>query len=188
MSKNKNTIKFKDIKTPKTIKEFRENLNKYFVGFKDRIYTYGEQDLITTSLKTMSDVYDRDGNWSWNGSDHHYPPLSMTPTIVFTKKDKSNKKYLSETEILWSEDCLSIEKNCYDFWNDEDNYTIFESDDNSFIDYQLKIHKEVYWIPYWKSNSLYREYYQKTLGKYSGWGTYKNKKKDRKFEFIKENN
>jgi hypothetical protein len=172
----KNTIKFKDIKTPKTVEEFRDNLKKYYCkdGDKRLMNSVGET-VIIDELESMEDLY-KVGNedWEWNGSDHDHPPFSLTPSIVLEKQNKDKTKYLKENEILWNFEGLitPIETVCKEFWENEDNFTIFENDQSSFIQHQANLHDSVYWYPYWKDNTLMREYYQKTLGEYGCYGEY----------------
>ena len=174
--KSKKTIKFKDIKTPKTVEEFRDNLTKYYCNhFGKRLLNGEGQTVKIAELENMEDLYKvGDEHYQWNGSDHDYPNFSLTPTIVLEKQNKDKTKYLKENEILWNleENEYHIEKVCKEFWENEDNFTIYENDQSSFIQHQDNLHDGVYWYPYWKQNTLMREYYQKTLGEYGGYGEY----------------
>ena len=159
--KSKKTIKFKDIKSPKTVEEFRENIRKYYcVDFDDTLMNGVGEKVVIDELNSMEELHEcgvKKKQWSWNGSDFDHPPFSLTPTIVLEKKNKDKTKYLNENEILWNKEefNLFIEKVCKEFWEDEDNFTIYENDQWSFVKHQDKTHKNVYWLDYWKNNTLY---------------------------------
>jgi len=173
--KSKNTIKFKDIKSPKTVEEFRENLRKYYCNdFGKTLMNNLSEIVVINKLNSMDELYEL--------GDHlhsDYPPICLTPTIVLEKQNKDKNKYLKENEIIWNTEEISmdVEKVCQDFWKDEDNFTIYENDQHSFIKHQTETHNDVYWIDYWKYNTLFREFYQKTLGDFSGYGEYEEEVK-----------
>ena len=131
---------FKDIKTPKTLEEFHENLRKYYVCPRDFIYVMNHLDKIKVeSLKSLSDLYER--------CPEQTPQI--IPKVIWDMKDV--EKHMNETGQYSS---------CDGFFDNEDNFKIYE--DQNF----MKSHGGS-WVTI--DNQILREFYIKTLGEFSGY-------------------
>ena len=177
---------FKDIKTPTTVDEFRENLQKYFVGWGDGIIGVGENeknigDFNVNDIECMGDLGIRDG-FQWNGSDFHSPTLNLTPTVI---QIKSWDKWSDDNFMIGSGNGnMGMEELCVQWWLNPQNNIIVDyqkmietiDNDNSFGDRDYmslcdKYQKNVYWKNFYKGgNSLFIDFYQKTLGEFGGSG------------------
>ena len=178
------TITFKEIKTPTTVEEFRENLLKYYVSYGRNIMVGSNDknigDFCVDDIESMEDLGFYDG-FQWNGSDFHSPTLHLTPTVVQIKdwEDYSNKNFM-----LYDGD-MNMEELCVNWWLGEENTLIIdykkmrkviESDAETYGKYDFmklcdKYMGNVYWKNFYKEgNSLYRDFYQKTLGLFGGRG------------------
>ena len=170
---------FTDIKTPTNVDEFRENLLKYYVSY-DRYVMVGENDktigdIDVDSIESMDDL----GFWddfSWNGSDSHSPTLNLTPTVV---QIRSFEDYTKENFVMYGGG-MGMEELCVKWWLNPNNNIIVDYTHKSKNQYKnyiglcKKYQKNVYWKNFHKDgNSLFRDFYQKTLGKFSGRGEWK---------------
>ena len=59
------TIQFDDVKEPKTVEQFRENLKKYYVCIRDELYNNNGRDIDINQLNSMRDLYPNDFNRKW---------------------------------------------------------------------------------------------------------------------------
>jgi len=141
------TINFKEIKTPQTVDEFRENLKKYFVCIgKDREYlmTRGKtHDIPVDTISSFSDLY-------------NLGVKMITPSITVDVKKISNEDVFKN---MFSRDFSSV-------LSDEKRFPIYEL--NSYEDVQKYIHNK---NPMWFAldNQILRCFYAKTLGDFSGY-------------------
>jgi hypothetical protein len=76
----KKTISLKDVKTPKTVEEFRENLRKYYMCLGDDLYVQQLNNVKIDELNSLSDLYDL------------HPDPMITPQ-VYWNTDMDNKNY-----------------------------------------------------------------------------------------------
>jgi len=74
------TINLKDVKTPKTVEEFRENLRKYYMCLGDDLYVQQLNNVKIDELNSLSDLYDL------------HPDPMITPQ-VYWNTDMDNKNY-----------------------------------------------------------------------------------------------
>ena len=133
---------FKDIKTPETLEEFHENLERFYVCPLGFLYVQNYLDKIKVeSLKSLSDLYERCPEQT---------PM-VTPKVVFDMEDVT--KHMEETGQV-----LSFNG----FFDNEDNFKIYE-DQKDF----LKQEDKVQWFTI--DNQILREFYIKTLGDFSGY-------------------
>jgi len=137
---------FKDIKTPETLEEFHENLRKFYVCPRDFIYVMNHLDEIKVeSLESLSDLYER--------CPEQTPKI--IPKVVWDMKDV--KKHMDETGQVSS--CDGFFDNVISSEN-QDNFKIYE--DKNF----MKSHRSS-WVTI--DNQIFREFYIKTLGEFSGY-------------------
>jgi|TARA_B100001971_G_scaffold203192_1_gene217786 hypothetical protein len=143
----KKTISLKDVKTPKTVEEFRENLRKYYMCIGDpktreELFVQGNHRVKIDELKCLSDLY------------KIHPEPKISPMLDWDMKDVT--KHMDKTNQIVSS---------YGFFDDEKNYTLYESQ---------RVYHE-YGKPSWVTidNQILREFYVKTLGNFSGYVTYK---------------
>ncbi len=76
----KETISLKDVKTPTTVEEFRENLRKYYMCLGDDLYVQQLNNVKIDELNSLSDLYDL------------HPDPMITPQ-VYWNTDMDNKNY-----------------------------------------------------------------------------------------------
>ena len=148
-------IKYDDIKTPKTVEEFRENLKKYFVCFgkdwSNRNVLLCQGDLhgivYIDELNSLSDLYDFEIG----------KPM-ITPYIDFDVNS------ISGAEIMMN----MLDRNFEEVFKDESRFKVLDIDSKEsnleFFDNE----------PMWYSidNQILREFYIKTLGDFSGYSKY----------------
>ena len=139
----KKTISLKDVKTPKTVEEFRENLRKYYMCLGDDLYVQQLNNVKIDELNSLSDLYKL------------HPQPQISPLLDWDMKDV--KKHMDKTNQILSS---------HGFFDDEKNYTLYESQ---------RVYHE-YGKPTWVKidNQILREFYVKTLGDFSGYVTDKN--------------
>jgi hypothetical protein len=134
-------VDFKDIKTPKTVNEFRENLKKYYITVlypktKTTFLVTREKHIDIDEISNMDDVYKiTKTGWSGSGGCFNITPLSepcFTVPVEFTK--------------------------CYERITD-DYSQLFK--DLKTVGFELKWTK--------MNNLIYRIFYIKTLGEFSGY-------------------
>jgi hypothetical protein len=137
-------IKFDDIRTPKTVRDFQDNLAKYLLTFSGsgRLYVRDTLGLPIENIKSFSDIY-RFTNDPW-----------VCVSAEFDEKDFY--QFMKRTNQTFSAD---------GYWSDKNsNYTIYESDGVSSFLPSLK-------SPQWTSldNQIYRELFVKMFGNFSGY-------------------
>ena len=145
------TISLNDVKTPKTVEEFRENLRKYYKCLgnpkkKDELFV--QQHILINRVKidelnSLSDLYDL-----------HQDPM-ICPNVDWNMDDV--EKHMDKTGQHLSS---------HGFFDDEKNYTLYESQ-KDYTDYG-----RLTWVKI--DNQVLREFYVKTLGDLSGYVTDKN--------------
>ena len=136
----KKTISLKDVKTPKTVEEFRENLRKYYMCLGDDLYVQQLNNVKIDELNSLSDLYDL-----------HQDPM-ICPNVDWNMDDV--EKHMDKTGQFIS---------CNGFWDDENNYTLYESQkDHSRYGNPSSVKID---------NQILREFFVKTLGDFSGYVT-----------------
>lgn len=149
-------IKYDDIKTPKTVEEFRENLKKYFVCFgkdwsnRNALLYQGDLHGIVyiDELNSLSDLYN-----------YEISKPMITPYIDFDVNS------ISGAEIMKN----MFSRNFEDVMKDESRFKVLDIDSNkSNLEFFEKFE------PMWYSidNQILREFYIKTLGDFSGYSKY----------------
>ena len=143
------TIKYEEIKTPKTVEEFRTNLKKYFICIgKDReiLMVRGKKHNIQVDeLKSFSDLYEQSVEM-------------ITPTISFDV----NKITTDETITnMFQRDFSSV-------LNDEKRFPIYEMNSSDDVMKYIKT-KDPKFVK--MDNQILRCFFQKTLGDFSGYGS-----------------
>ena len=141
----KETISLKDVKTPTTVEEFRENLRKYYRCLgnpknKDELFVQQLNKVKIDELDSLRDLYVL----------HHEPMIC--PKVDWDMDDV--EKYMNKTGQFLS---------CDGFFDDEKNYTLYESQ----MDHSK--HGNPMWFKI--DNQILREFYVKTLGDFSGYVT-----------------
>ena len=172
-NKMSSTISFNDIKTPTSVEEFRENLSKYYVsgfnGKKVYIQPLGYVDV--DKLDSMEDVVKMVED---KGYDIH--SIQLTPSVIQTTKWEDWVEELTDREEFFQKGMDWI---CVNWWLNDNNNIIFEFDKdnpNSFENFtklNSKYQPNIYWKNFfgedcWDDNDLFRDFYIKTLGSYSG--------------------
>ena len=132
------TISLNDVKTPKTVEEFRENLRKYYMCLGDDLYVQQLNNVKIDELNSLSDLYDL-----------HQDPM-ICPNVDWNMDDV--EKHMDKTGQFIS---------CNGFWDDEKNYTLYESQ----MDHSKHGNPMLFKI----DNQVLREFYVKTLGDFSGY-------------------
>ena len=139
-------LSLNDVKTPKTVEEFRENLRKYYKCLgnpkkKDELFV--QQHILINRVKidelnSLSDLYDL-----------HQDPM-ICPNVDWNMDDV--EKHMDKTGQFIS---------CNGFWDDENNYTLYESQkDHSRYGNPSSVKID---------NQILREFFVKTLGDFSGY-------------------
>ena len=139
------TVSLNDVKTPKTVVEFRENLRKYYMCLGtpkkvDELYVQQVNNVKIDELNSLNDLYGL------------HPEPQITPMVDWDKKDV--RKHMDKTNQIMSS---------HGFWDDEKNYTLYESQ-MDFID---NVHPS--WVKI--DNQILRGFFIKTLGDFSGYIT-----------------
>ena len=155
---NTKKMKFEDIKTPTTVEEFRANLKRYYVSFQgqDAIYVKvgdGSFPIPYSKISSFDDIY------KLTKTGFGYGPI-ISPEIVPVALYDSNS--------------------FYEFIDRTGQYHYFDgfwSDPNSDIKVfnRLKINPKKWmelmdklgWVTL--DNKIYREFYTKSLGEFSGY-------------------
>jgi len=143
------TIKYEEIKTPKTVEEFRTNLKKYFICIgKDReiLMVRGnneEHDIQVDELESFSDLYEQGVEM-------------ITPTISFDVK----KITMDETiQNMFQRDFTSV-------LSDEKRFPIYEMENADDVQEYVRT-KNPMWVK--MDNQILRCFFAKTLGDFSGY-------------------
>ena len=141
----KKTISLKDVKTPKNVEEFRENLRKYYMCIGDpktreELYVQQVDKVKIDELNSLSDLYKL------------HPEPKISPLVDWNMDDV--EKHMDKTNQIMSS---------HGFFDDEKNYTLYESQRD----------RSKYGKPTWVTidNQILREFYVKTLGDFSGYVT-----------------
>jgi hypothetical protein len=140
------TISLNDVKTPKTVEEFRENLRKYYMCIgRD------PENLDGLCVQQVRDVKIDELNSLWDLYGLHHEPM-ICPKLDWDMDDV--EKYMNKTGQFLS---------CDGFFDDEKNYTLYESQ----MDFTQNGN------PMWFKidNQILRGFYVKTLGDFSGYVT-----------------
>ena len=145
-------IKYKDIKTPKTVEEFRENLKKYFIctgndwSTRNELMVQGNNRVKIDELKSLSDLYRKcDGN----------NPM-IVPYVEFDMNSITDKETMS---MMWS-------RNFEEVMKDESRFKIYDIDtDLNHSEFMSKVDCMWYGI----DNQIFRQFYIRTLGECSGY-------------------
>ena len=135
-------VKFNDIKTPTTVEGFRDNLVKYFLtqrGSGNLMVMGFLKGTPVENLNSLNDLYKL------------HPQPNICPQVEFTWEDV--EKHMDKTGQFIS---------CHGFFDNEENYTIFEGETGFF-----KSCKN--WTFYGIDNQVLRDFYMKTLGDFSGY-------------------
>ena len=98
-----NSLKIEDIKTPRMVTEFRDNLRKYYCCQGNHLLMLGKQVLVD-DLKSLSDLYRIDSR------------PHITPLVDFNMDDV--KDYMTKSGQLFSFD---------GFFEKTEKYTIYKS-------------------------------------------------------------
>ena len=134
------TISLNDVKTPKTVEEFRENLRKYYMCLGDDLFVQQLNNVKIDELNSLSDLYDL----------HHEPMIC--PNVDWNMDDVY--EHMDKTGQIVSS---------HGFFDDEKNYTLYESQ----MDHSK--HGNPMWFKI--DNQILREFFVKTLGDFSGYVT-----------------
>ena len=146
-------IKYNDIKTPTTVEEFRENLKKYFIctgddwSNRNTLMVMGS-DVKINELNSLEDLYK-----GWDA--RPYKP-SIAPYVDFDMKSITE---LETIENMFSRNFESVMK-------DESRFKIYDIDTNlNHSEFMSKVDCMWYGI----DNQIFRQFYIKTLGDFSGY-------------------
>ena len=146
-------IKYEDIKTPKTVEEFRENLKKYFIctgddwSNRNTLMVMGS-DVKINELNSLEDLYK-----GWDA--RPYKP-SIAPYVDFDMKSITE---LETIENMFSRNFESVMK-------DESRFKICDID-SAESHSEFMSNAKVMWIGL--DNQIYRQFFIKTLGDFSGY-------------------
>ena len=145
----KTTIILSDVKTPTTVKEFRENLSRFFLkdSGTNNLMVMGETSIPIDEISSFEDIYTITG--SGFGGDGSSP--SITPTVDFSM-DTVTEFMVRTGQFLSSNG----------YFDDEDNFTLYDNQMN-FVENS----KNVSW--YSLDNQILRDFYTKVLGDFSGY-------------------
>ena len=174
-------MSFTDIKTPTTVEEFRENLLKYYVNYGTMVMVGRNDknigDFNVDDIERIDDLGICDG-FEWNGSDFHSPTLMLTPTVV---QIRDFDDYMDENFLFnCNGGVMGMEELCVSWWlNPQNNLIIdyqkmrdaihndIEYGKKDYVQLSMKYQKAVHWKNFYKEgNSLFRDYYMKTLGEF----------------------
>ena len=140
---NLETISLNDVKTPKTVEEFRENLRKYYTCLgdpkkKEELFVQQLNKVKIDELNSLSDLYGL------------HPEPMICPKVDWNMDDVHN--HMDKTGQIMS---------CNGFFDDENNYTLYESQkDHSRYGNPSSVKID---------NQILREFFVKTLGDFSGY-------------------
>lgn len=150
------TIKYDDIKTAKTVDEFRENLKKYFLTVSHKAKTNdnefhtslvcrsnGEQFPSIDKLESLSDLYKM-------GVQHIIPTIAVNT-------DKITQDEI--TENMWSRSFESVLK-------DDSRFPVYEMQDESCTREYVEKYSPMFFT---MDNQILRDFYIKVLGDFSGY-------------------
>ena len=145
-------IKYDDIKTPKTVEEFRENLKKYFIctgndwSTRNELMLQGNNRVKIDELKSLSDLYSK--------CDSNNPMI--VPYVEFDTNSITNDETIKNM----------FSRNFEDVMKDESRFKIYDIDTNlNHSEFMSKVDCMWYGI----DNQIFRQFYIKTLGDFSGY-------------------
>jgi len=148
----KTTTTVGQIKTPKTVEEFRQNLNKYFYGCgKNALYVKPANGVARAipiaSISSLNDIYRLTG--SGFGGDGSSP--CIIPLINFDMDEVAD--YMDANELYFD---------ASGFFGDD--YKVYNKEKSSKVQRKVK-------NPQWFSldNQILREFYEKVLGEFAGY-------------------
>ena len=148
----KTTTTVGQIKTPKTVNEFRQNLKRYFYGCgKNALYVKPANGVARAipiaSISSLNDIYRLTG--SGFGGDGSSP--CIIPLINFDMDEVAD--YMDANELYF---------NAWGFFGDE--YKVYNKEKSSKVQRKVK-------NPQWFSldNQILREFYVKVLGEFAGY-------------------
>ena len=146
-------IKYEDIKTPKTVEEFRENLKKYFIctgndwSTRNELMVQGNNRILIDELNSLSDLYNKD--------------LCVPCVVPYVDFDINSIKTEETLSMMGS-------RNFEDVMKDESRFKIYDIDSaESHSEFMSK--SNAMWSGI--DNQIYRQFYVKTLGDFSGYLT-----------------
>ena len=149
----KTTTTVGQIKTPKTVEEFRQNLNKYFYGCgKNALYVKPANGVARAipiaSISSLNDIYRLTG--SGFGGDGSSP--CIIPLINFDMDEVAD--YMDANELYCD---------AWGFFGDD--YKVYNKEKSFKVQHKVK-------NPKWFSldNQILREFYVKVLGEFAGYG------------------
>lgn len=148
------TINFKDIKTPTTVEDFRDNLRKYVCALDENtIYVQGHDGISIDLISSFDDIYKLTGK-GWSGD-------NTTPNICLKIDWSINGKggvtdFMSKTNQFLS---------CNGYWEDKDSqFKIYDIDEKENA---IAILPNPQWVAL--DNQILRELYAKMFGEFSGY-------------------
>ena len=144
-------IKYEDIKTPKTVEEFRENLKKYFIctgndwSTRNELMVQDNNRILVNELNSLSDLYNK--------------CLSVPSIIPYVDFDINSIKTKETISMMGSRNFENVMK-------DESRFKIYDIDSEESHGEFLSKSNAI-----WSSidNQIYRQFYVKTLGDFSGY-------------------
>ena len=145
-------IKYDDIKTPKTVEEFRENLKKYFIctgndwSTRNELMLQGNNRVKIDELKSLSDLYSK--------CDSNNPMI--VPYVEFDTNSITNDETIKNM----------FSRNFEDVMKDESRFKIADIDSVESHS-EFMSNAKVMWIGL--DNQIYRSFFYKTLGEFSGY-------------------
>ena len=145
-------VKYEDISTPTTIKEFQGNLRKYVCGLgNDAIYVLYHDGISHEKITSFTDIYTLTNTGF--GGDGTSPQITLTTDWSFEGKGGVSS-YMTKTKQYSS---------CDGYWEDKDSeFTIYEGEGNMF----MKLPNPV-WVSL--DNQVVRGLYMKMFGEFSGY-------------------
>jgi hypothetical protein len=179
-------MKFSEIKEPTSVEEFRENLKKYYVN------TDGQLITMSTSYTrdTYIDIDSLDSMDDLRGDTN----IQVTPTYVQSGDWEDFCKGKYQDLQLYGLDWLTLK-----WWENDDNNIIvdysnekqrsIDLDDVSPYHTFTELTREyqdgnIWWMKYWKEEHTSNLFFRKTLGKFSGHGSYSEVLKVWKEEIV----
>ena len=106
VNKTKNPF---NIKTPTTVKEFRNNLKKYYLCKGDKLMMMNDKSVPIDEISSLSDLYDKvEGFDVW-----------ISPQIIL-KKDII--EYMKENKLSWGVEGYFDDENNFEVFDDQTDY------------------------------------------------------------------
>ena len=145
------------IKPPKTLEEFRDNLEKYYftLPLSEDEYGKGKRGLyLQEGCIPLDEIISLSSLYNHPHLIENQYGIKQTPSLtpmVSMKKDIG--EYMREINQTFS---------TYGYFFDEDNFTIYDEQKE-----MMKSDKDMVWVKI--DNQIYRELFMITLGEYSGY-------------------